>query len=71
MTAIELENISKQYRLGLVGTNTLRGDITRWWYRMRGKEDPTLQIGQENKLDTIEGEYVWALQNIITINKNR
>ena len=61
---ITLENISKQYRLGLVGTNTLRGDIERWWYRLRGKEDPTLKIGEENKLDSREGEYVWALRDI-------
>ena len=31
---------------------------------MRGKPDPTLQIGAENKLDTIDGEYVWALRDI-------
>ncbi|TXB63792.1 ABC transporter ATP-binding protein [Phaeodactylibacter luteus] len=61
---IKLENISKQYRLGLVGTNTLRGDIQRWWYRMRGKEDPTLKIGEENQLDSRAGEYVWALRDI-------
>lgn len=64
MTTIELENISKQYRLGLVGTNTLRGDLTSWWHRMRGKQDPTLKIGQENRLDTQDGEYVWALRDI-------
>jgi lipopolysaccharide transport system ATP-binding protein len=62
--AISLEEIGKQYRLGLVGTNTLRGDITSWWYRKRGLEDPTLQIGSENRLDTQSGEYVWALRDI-------
>jgi lipopolysaccharide transport system ATP-binding protein len=64
MTVIELENIGKQYRLGYVGSGTLRGDMQRWWARMRGHEDPTLTIGMENKLDTIEGEYVWALRDI-------
>ncbi|MDF1549289.1 MAG: ABC transporter ATP-binding protein, partial [Bacteroidales bacterium] len=49
-TIIKLENISKQYRLGTVGTQTLRGDFQRWWHRMRGKEDPTLKIGQSNDL---------------------
>jgi lipopolysaccharide transport system ATP-binding protein len=61
---IKLENISKQYRLGQVGTQTLRGDFQRWWHRMRGKEDPTLKIGSSNKLDSIDGEYVWALKDI-------
>ena len=63
-TIIKLENISKQYRLGQVGTQTLRGDLQRWWHTLRGKEDPTLKIGASNKLDSIEGEYVWALKDI-------
>jgi lipopolysaccharide transport system ATP-binding protein len=63
-TVIKAENISKQYRLGLTGTQTLRGDLHRWWYTLRGKEDPTLKIGVENRLDTVEGEYVWALRDI-------
>jgi len=47
---IKVENVSKQYRLGLIGTNTLKGDLQRWWYRARGLPDPTLLIGQENNL---------------------
>jgi len=63
-TVIKLEEISKQYRLGLVSSKTLRGDITSWYYRMRGKEDPTLKIGEENRLDNQQGEYVWSLRDI-------
>ena len=47
-TVISVENISKQYRLGQVGTGTLSDDLTRLWYRLRGKEDPFLKIGQTN-----------------------
>ena len=50
-TVIKVENVSKQYRLGLIGTNTLKGDLQRWWYRARGLPDPTLKIGQENNLN--------------------
>ncbi len=63
-TIIKLEDISKQYRLGTVGTQSLKGDLQRWWYNLRGKEDPTLKIGSSNQLDTHEGEYVWALRDI-------
>ena len=48
--AIKIENLSKQYRLGNIGTGTLTQDLQRWWAKSRGKEDPTLQIGMENKL---------------------
>lgn len=62
---IQMENVSKQYRLGYVGTRTLKGDFNRWFAKIRGKEDPTLIIGSENKLDFKNGdEYVWALQDI-------
>jgi lipopolysaccharide transport system ATP-binding protein len=49
---IKIENVSKQYRLGLIGTNTLKGDLQRWWYNLCGLPDPTLMIGQENSLSS-------------------
>ena len=62
---LKAENISKQYRLGLVGTGTLSHDINRWWSRIRGKEDPYLKIGETNDRSTDgESDYVWALKNI-------
>lgn len=61
---LSVENLYKQYRLGLVGSGTLKDDLARWWARMRGKEDPLLKIGESNKLDAIEGDYVWALKDI-------
>lgn len=62
---LKAENISKQYRLGQVGTGTLRHDINRWWYKIRGKENPYLKIGEINDR-SIKGnsDYVWALQDI-------
>jgi lipopolysaccharide transport system ATP-binding protein len=62
--ALKIENLSKQYRLGVVGSQTLRGDLQRRWHRLRGKEDPTLTIGQENTLAEAGGEYIWALRDI-------
>lgn len=62
--AIKIENLSKRYRLGLVGSGTLKDDLRGWWYRARGKDDPTLKIGEENRLDTQIGNYIWALKDI-------
>ncbi len=47
-TIIKVENLSKQYRLGNVGTGTISHDLNRFWHRVRGKEDPYLKIGEEN-----------------------
>ncbi len=66
MTAIEFENISKQYRLGLVSTKTLSHDLNRWWQTsILRKEDPYLKIGETNDRATKgESDYVWALRDI-------
>ncbi len=66
MTAIEFENISKQYRLGLVSTQTIRHDLNRWWtMNVLRKEDPYLKIGAINdRSEKADSDYVWALKDI-------
>ena len=62
--AIKLENVSKLYRLGEVGTGTLAHDLNRWWAKMRGRPDPTLAIGTSNNREETGGDYAWALRKI-------
>ena len=65
-TAIEFNNISKLYRLGLVSSGTLSHDLKRWWQMsVLGKEDPFLKVGSVNDRSTAaDSEYVWALKDI-------
>ena len=64
-TILKAENISKQYRLGVVSSSTLSHDLTRWWHKIRGKEDPFLKISETNdRSKKGKSEYVWALQDI-------
>lgn len=46
-TAIRIEHVSKEYRLGAIGGGTLRGDLQSWWARARGREDPNSKIGSD------------------------
>jgi lipopolysaccharide transport system ATP-binding protein len=63
--AIKVANLSKLYRLGEVGTGTISHDINRWWYRIRGKEDPYAILGEENQRDAKgSSEWVWALKDV-------
>ena len=65
-SAIEFENVGKQYRLGLVSTQTLSNDLNRWWtMNILHKEDPYLKIGETNDR-SVKGasDYVWALRDI-------
>lgn len=65
MLALKAENISKQYRLGQVGTGTLSHDLNRFWHKVRGKEDPYLKIGETNDRTTKgDSEYVWSLRDV-------
>jgi lipopolysaccharide transport system ATP-binding protein len=62
---IKVENLSKQYRLGTIGTGTLAHDVNRWWYKVRGKADPYVRINEINtpgRNDT--DEFIWALKDV-------
>ncbi|MEN9964648.1 MAG: hypothetical protein RL582_1743, partial [Bacteroidota bacterium] len=63
--AIEVDNLSKQYRLGQVGSGTLRQDLQRAWSKMLGKEDPFLHVGAtNNRSQKGLADWVWALRDI-------
>lgn len=65
-SVIEVENISKLYRLGEISTGALVHDLNRWWHWVRGKEDPFRTIGTVNDRtrQSSGNEYVWALKDI-------
>jgi lipopolysaccharide transport system ATP-binding protein len=62
---VKVENLSKQYRLGQVGTGTLKDDFKRWRYQLMGKDDPFITVGEENdRTKKSNTNYVWALKDI-------
>jgi lipopolysaccharide transport system ATP-binding protein len=64
--AVKIENLSKQYRLGLVSSRTLSHDLNRWWQmNILRNEDPYLKVGETNDR-SVKGksDYVWALKDI-------
>lgn len=64
-TVLKLENVSKQYRLGQIGTGTISHDLNRWWASVRGAEDPYALVGGVNDRSRASSdEYVWALKDI-------
>ena len=66
---LKVENLSKQYRLGTVGTGTISHDLNRWWHRIRGKEDPYLKIGDTNDR-TKKGDQIMPGPCVILILKS-
>jgi lipopolysaccharide transport system ATP-binding protein len=65
MEVIKVEHLYKQYRLGQVGTGSLIQDVNRWWYTLRGKEDPYEVITETNDRTTqAKRDFVWALEDV-------
>ena len=59
---ISIENVSKSYRLGVIGSGTLREDLQSWWHRKRGLPDPNRRVDQAHL--PVEGHTLWALQDV-------
>ncbi len=58
---IKTEHLQKEYKLGVIGTGTLRHDVQSWVAKKRGKEDPNRRIGSK---EYEKGEYFLALDDI-------
>lgn len=64
--AIKVENLSKAYRIGQIGTGTISQDIERWWItKVMRREDPFLKLGETNdRTKKSESNVVWSLKDI-------
>ena len=62
LPVISIENVSKSYRLGQIGSGTLREDLQSWWHRVRGRPDPNLRVDLAHH--AIEGHILWALRDV-------
>jgi len=62
-TVIKVENLSKYYRLGLIGSGTLREDVNRMIARITGKSNPALKVGLDDA-GSRQGQEIWALRDV-------
>ena len=63
---LSIENVWKQYRLGIIGHGSLYKDLQSYWSRLMKKDDPNKKIsfGDNITEKRIEDEKFWALRNI-------
>lgn len=62
-TAICIEEITKKYNLGVIGTGSLVKDFERWWAKVRKQPDPYSRIGQQDAIKKY-GETILALNGV-------
>ena len=62
---IEVEGLSKLYKLGSTGSGTISHDLNRWWNNVRKKEDPYMIAAEKNDRNSGNNSgYVWSLKDI-------
>jgi lipopolysaccharide transport system ATP-binding protein len=63
---IQVENLSKAYQIGQIGTGTISRDLERFFVtKVLGKEDPFLKIGETNDRSSKgQSDIVWSLKDI-------
>lgn len=62
-TVIEVKDLSKYYRLGSIGSGTLREDINSWFARLTGRDDPSAPVPGLKRNNENAGD-IWAIRNI-------
>ena len=58
--AVQMQSVTKCYRLGEIGTGTLQGDLQSWWARLRGREDPNAPLRSKQQ----DAEILHALDGV-------
>jgi len=61
---IEIRDVWKEYRLGLIGHGSIRRDFQSWFARLRGREDPNSPIFDDADRDPVRGDRFLALREI-------
>ena len=62
---IVIENLYKEYRLGLIGYGTLREDLQSWWAKIKGRDDPNSILFTDNHgNDGTVSDHILALDDI-------
>ncbi|MEO6229093.1 MAG: ABC transporter ATP-binding protein [Ferruginibacter sp.] len=59
---IEVSNISKLYKLGTIGSGSLKRDLYNWWNTAVRKKEQTYDTIMENT--DMDSQYLWALKDI-------
>ncbi len=64
-SVIQVENLSKLYRLGIISSKTIVQDFSRLWSKIFRNENPDFKIGELNDRSVKStGQYIWALKDV-------
>ena len=58
---VDVQGISKRYRLGVIGAGTFRAELDQWWQRKRHRRD---RKHEESAPESTPSE-IWALRDVV------
>jgi lipopolysaccharide transport system ATP-binding protein len=61
-TIIEVNNISKLYKLGTIGSGSLKQDLNKWWKQSVLKKEDPYYAGEET--GHVNEQDLWAVKNV-------
>jgi len=61
--ALRIDDLWKEYRLGVFGHGMLFRDLQSWWAGIRGKEDPNRRISETSGA-VVGSDRIWALKGV-------
>ena len=67
--SLKIENLYKEYRLGMIGHGTLYRDIQSFYAKIRGREDPNSIIGNNKNLSNEQVKFSYEVLKHLTQNK--
>ena len=61
---IEVDHLSKLYKLGTIGTGSLKQDLKYWWDKsVLKKQNPFFDMNN-NESSSDKKDFIWALKDI-------
>ncbi len=63
-TVIRIENLWKEYRLGVLGYRSLHRELQSGWARFRGRPDPNAPISADAAAINSSRDKIWALKDV-------
>ena len=62
--ALNITNLSKNYKLGRISTGTLSQDLASMWAKINGTDDPNSKVASNDLKISEDAQRVWALKDI-------
>jgi lipopolysaccharide transport system ATP-binding protein len=61
---LQVQDLSKMYQLGVIGSGSLKRDLQNWWStKILKKENPFFQIPSDDVLNASK-DFIWALREV-------